>query len=593
LIVFSNVSGVRVVANLLIFGLIIYYLFKYVLHFFIDKFQCCALPRFLDLYRKTLAFSLKGKRPYLVVTSIVLLLIFTFVLMGIKTPRVVFFPSGDPNSLLVYITMPEGTHIDVTNDVCKQVEAKVFQVLGRNNPDVESVVSNVAVGAGASLFERFAQDKLAKVTITFVEYKFRTGPKTWTYLDKLRKEVKGIPGAQIRIDQEAWGPPTGMPINIEISGEEIDQLVAVSERFMTFLEGQNIPGIEKLKSSMEVNKPELVLEIDREKANKLGINTAQIGMALRTAIYGMEISEFKEGDDEFPIQLRLAKKYRENIDVLLSQEISVPSREPNAMPYKVPLASVARVSYQTSYAGIQRIDNKRVITITSNVLLGYNANEIIFRIGRTLPNFPLPEGYSIQFTGEQDMQQETGQFMVLAMFIALALIFIILVTQFNSMAKPLIIISMFFFSFIGVLMGFIVFGIDISVMMTGMGIIAVAGVVVKNGIIIIDYIDNRIESGMDKMEAIIQAGATRLTPVILTALSTILGLVPLAIGMNFNFQTLLTRLDPQIYFGGDNATFWNPLAMTIIFGLSFATILTLVVVPAMYTIIFVRRRKKS
>jgi multidrug efflux pump subunit AcrB len=593
LIVFFSLSGVRLLANLLIFVVVIYYLFKYVLHFFIDKFQCCVLPKFLGLYRKTLAFSLRGKRPYLVVTSIVLLLFFTFILMGIKTPRIVFFPSGDPSSLFVYITMPEGTHIDVTNKICRQVEDRVFRVLGRDNPDVESVVSNVAVGAGADLFERFAQDKLAKVTITFVEYKYRTGPRTRTYMSKLREEVKGIPGAQIRIDQGAWGPPTGVPINIEVSGEDIDLLVDISERFIDYIEGLNIGGIERLKSSMEVNKPELILELDREKANKLGMNTAQIGMALRTAIYGVEISEFKEGDDEYPIQLRLAEKFREDIDVLLSQEITVPSREPNAMPYKVPLASVAYVSYQTSYGGIQRIDNKRVITISSNVLAGYNANEIIFRIGRSLPNFPLPEGYIIQFTGEQDMQRETGEFMVLAMFIALALIFIILVAQFNSMAKPLIIISMFFFSFTGVLLGFVVFGIDISIMMTGMGIIAVAGVVVKNGIIIIDYIDNRIESGMDKMEAIVQAGATRLTPVILTALSTILGLVPLAIGMNFNFQTLLTRLDPQIYFGGDNATFWNPLAMTIIFGLSFATILTLVVVPAMYTIIFVRWKKKS
>ncbi len=591
LIVFFTVSGVRVLANLLIFGLILYYLFKYVVYFFIDKFQCCVLPKFLDLYRKTLGFSLKGKRPYLVVTSIVLLLFFSFFLMGIKTPRIVFFPSGDPNSLLVYITMPEGTHIDVTNEVCKQVEDKVFDVLGRDNPDVESVVSNVALGAGASLFERFAQDKLAKVTITFVEYKYRTGPRTRTYLDKLRADVKGIPGAQIRIDREAMGPPTGMPINIEISGEEIDELVVISERFIEFVESLNIAGIEKLKSSMEVNKPELILELDRDKANKLGMSTAQIGMALRTAIYGLEISEFKEGDEEYPIQLRLAKKYREDLGVLLSQEITVPSREPNSMPYKVPLASVANISYQTSYGGIQRIDNKRVITISSNVLSGYNATEIIFRIGRVLPKFPMPEGYTIQFTGEQDMQQETGQFMVLAMFIALALIFIILVAQFNSIAKPLIIISMFFFSFIGVLLGFVVFGIDISVMMTGMGIIAVAGVVVKNGIIIIDYIDNRIATGMDRMEAIIQAGATRLTPVLLTALSTVLGLVPLAIGMNFNFQTFLTRLDPQIYFGGDNAAFWNPLAMTIIFGLSFATILTLVVVPAMYTIFIVRRKK--
>ncbi len=593
LIVLFRASGNGLPANLLTFGLILTYLSKYVLHFLVDKFQCCVLPQFLSLYRKTLAFSLKGKRPYLVVASIVILLFFTFVLMGIKTPRVVFFPSGDPNALMVYITMPEGTHIEVTNDICKQVEARVFEVLGRDNPDVESVVSNVAVNAGADRFERFTQDKLAKVTVTFVEYKFRTGPRTRSYLDKMRAEMKGIPGAQIRVDTEAWGPPTGMPINIEVSGEDLEQLVTLSEGFMAFLDSLNIPGIEKLKSSMEVNKPELVLVIDREKANQLGMSTAQIGMGLRTAIYGLEVSEFKEGDEEYPIQLRLAEKYREDIDVLLSQEISVPSQQRNSPPHKIPLSAVAGAVYETSYGGIQRIDNQRVITITSNVLSGYNANEIVRRIGLAMPKFPLPEGYSIQFTGEQDMQAETGQFMVKAMFIALALIFVILVAQFNSMAKPLIIISQFFFSFTGVLLGFVVFGLDISIMMTGMGIIAVAGVVVKNGIIIVDYIDNRIASGMASMEAVIEAGATRLTPVMLTAMSTILGLVPLAVGLNFNFGTLFTELDPQMYLGGDSQAFWNPLAMTIIFGLSFATVLTLVVVPAMYTIIFVRRKKRT
>ncbi len=583
-------AGAMVPANLLVFGLAAYYFTKYVLHFFVDRFQCCVLPRFMNLYRKTLAFAIKGRRPYLVVASVILLLVGTFMLMGIRTPRVVFFPSGDPNAIYVYITMPEGTHIDVTNQVCKQVEERVFAVLGRDNPDVESVVSNVAVNAGASLFERFAQDKLARVAITFVEYKFRTGPSTRTYLDKLRSELTGIPAAQIRVDREAMGPPTGMPINIEISGDDIKELVSISERFIGFVDSLNIPGIEQLKSSMDVNKPEMLLLIDRDKASKLGMNTAQIGMALRTAIYGLEISDFKEGDEEYPIQLRLAEKYRRNIGVLLSQEISVPSRQANAPPFKIPLSAVAQISYVTSYGGIQRIDNRRVITVASNVLSGYNANEIIRRISRELPKFPLREGYTIQFTGEQDVQQETGQFMIKALFIALGLIFVILVAQFNSVAKPLIIISQFFFSFIGVFLGFAIFKLDISVMMTGMGIIAVAGVVVKNGIIIIDYTDNRIASGMDRMEAIVQAGATRLTPVLLTALSTILGLMPLAIGMNFNFATLFTRLDPQIYFGGDSAAFWNPLAMTIIFGLSFATVLTLVVVPSMYAIVYGRKK---
>jgi multidrug efflux pump subunit AcrB len=472
------------------------------------------------------------------------------------------------------------------------VEEKVFEVIGRDNADVESVVSNVAVNAGSDLFERFTQDKLAKVTVSFVEYKFRTGKPTTEYLQDLREGVKGIPGAQIRIDREAMGPPSGMPINIEIKGDDIDELVDISQRLLAFINSLNIRGIEKLKSSMEVNKPELILHIDRAKANKLGINTATIGMALRSAIYGSEVSKFREGDEEYPIQLRLDKRYRSDIDVLLSQEISVPSKGGNAPPSMIPLSAIAEVTHITSFGGIARIDNQRTIILSSNVLLGYNANQIIRQINQNLPDFPVPEGYTIKFTGEQDMQAEVGSFLQVALLIALGMIFVILVAQFNSMAKPLIIISQFFFSFTGVLLGFVIFQIDISVMMTGMGIIAVAGVVVKNGIIIIDYIDNRIASGMEKTTAIIEAGATRLTPVMLTALSTILGLMPLAVGMNFNFGTLLTDLNPQIYLGGDSAAFWNPLAWTIIFGLAFATILTLIVVPAMYTIIYVRRKPK-
>ena len=592
LIVLFQIAHVRILANILIFGVVIYYLFKFVLHYLIEKFQSSVVPAFLRNYKKTLAFFLKGKRPYLVVVGTVVLLFLSFILLGIAPPRVVFFPSGDPNTLMVYITMPEGTHIDVTNQICIQVEEKVFEVMGRDNADVESVVSNVAVNAGSDLFERFTQDKLAKVTISFVEYKFRTGKPTTEYLHELREKVKGIPGAQIRIDREAMGPPSGMPINIEIKGDEIDELVDISRRLLLFIDSLNIRGIEKLKSSMEVNKPELILHIDRAKANKLGINTATIGMALRSAIYGMEVSKYREGDEEYPIQLRLDKQYTSDIDVLLSQEISVPGRGGNPGG-QIPLSAIADVAHVTSYGGIARIDNQRTITLSSNVLWGYNANEIIRQINQNLPNFPLKDGYTIRFTGEQDVQAEVGSFMQIAMFIALGLIFIVLVAQFNSMAKPLIIISQFFFSFTGVLLGFVIFKIDISIMMTGMGIIAVAGVVVKNGIIIVDYIDNRIAMGMEKKTAIIEAGATRLTPVMLTALSTILGLMPLAVGMNINFNTLLTRLDPQIYWGGDSASFWNPLAWTIIFGLAFATVLTLIVVPSMYTIIYAREKKRK
>jgi multidrug efflux pump subunit AcrB len=551
------------------------------------------LPAFIDGYRKVLTFLLQGKRPYAVLGSIVLLMFFSFVLLGLRTPKVIFFPEGDPNNLYVYITMPEGTHIDVTNNIAKQVEDKVYKVIGRNNADVESVMTNVASNAGSEMFERSTQDKLAKITISFVEYKFRTGERsTREYLKDLRAEITGIPGAEIRINSEAMGPPSGKPINIEVSGDDIEEIILTSVRLNEFITSLNIPGIEELKSSMETSKPEVLLNIDRDKANRLGISTAQVGMLLRTAIYGTEVSKFKEGEEEYPIQLRLDKKYRYDLDVLLSQTITVPGQGNNSSPSKIPISAVADVSDISSYGGITRIDNKRVITLSSNVLSGYNANEIIGKIKKALPEFELEEGYEISFTGEQDMQVEIGNYLIKALFIAVALIFIILVSQFNSMSKPMIIITQIFFSFTGVFLGFSIFGIDISIMMTGMGIIAVAGIVVKNGIIIIDYTDKLIARGGDKTEAIIQAGATRLTPVLLTALSTILGLMPLAIGMNINFSTLFTDLNPQIYFGGDNVAFWNSLSWTIIFGLSFATLLTLIVIPAMYKIGYAKNKSK-
>ena len=580
-------TGKMFPANLLAFGVILYFLSKFVIRFLIAKFQSYVLPRMKNGYSKILTFFLGGKRPYAVIGGVIVLLFMSFILLGVRMPRVVFFPSGDPNSLQVYITMPEGTHIDVTNNICKQVEEKIYNVIGHSNPDVESVVSNVASNAGAGFFERFSQDKLAKVTISFMEYKYRTGISTREYLGKLRKELTGIAGAEIRIDSEMMGPPTGYPINMEISGDDIDELISITYRLEEFIQSLDIRGIEELKSSMEVSKPELVLNIDREKANRLGISTAQVGMVMRTAIYGNEVSKFKEGEEEYPVMVRLDEKYRNDIDVLLSQEIIVPGGEER--PNRIPISSFAHVTNRTSYGGITRLDNKRVITLFSNVLFGSNANEIIRQINRQLPRFELKDGYTVKFTGEQDFQAEVGNFMVRALFISTALILIILVAQFNSLSKPLIIILQIVLSLTGVFLGFAIFGMDISVMMTGMGIIAVAGIVVKNAIIIVDYTDKLIDTGMDKIAAIVRAGATRLTPVLLTALSTILGLFPLAIGININFMTLFSELRPQIYFGGDSAAFWKPLVMTIIFGLSFATVLTLIVVPTMYKLIFARK----
>ncbi len=583
--------GYMLPANLIIIALLIYIFLKTAMVRFIDSFQKRVLPLMMRAYRRTLEFLLQGKRPYLVVGGTIALLFLAFFLMAVAAPKVVFMPSGDPNYAYVYITMPEGTDVDRTNEVTEEVERRVKNVLGENNPDVESVIANVAVNAGSGMFDRTTQEKLGKVTVSFVEYKYRqTEFSTTEYLEQIREAVQGMAGAEIEVDRDIMGPPTGKPINMEISGPEIDTLVVLAGELKTFINELQIAGIEDLQQDMEVHKPEISLKIDREKASKLGLSTAYIGSTIRTALYGKEVSTFREGEDEYPIMMRLSEKYRDDVDALLSQKLMVPGEK--GMPAStIPISAVADVEYKSTYGGIRHIDNERVITLASNVLTGYNANEIIAQINKSLPKFDMPEGYSVRFSGEQEMQQEIGNYLVKALYIAIALILIILVAQFNSLGKPIIITIQIIFSFIGVLLGFVIFNIDISVMMTGMGIIAVAGIVVKNAIILIDYIDNAIVESEDQIKAIVQAGATRLTPVLLTALSTILGLMPLAIGVNINFLTLFSELDPQIYFGGDSVAFWNPLAWTIIFGLAFATFLTLVVVPAMYRIFYVREKE--
>ncbi len=583
-------AGWMMPANLIVFGLIFYVFLKTAMIKMIDKFQHTVLPLMMSGYRSSLAFFLKGNRPYAVVGGTVFLLFFTFFLMGIAAPKVVFMPSGDPNYVYINITMPEGTDVVYTDAVARTVENRVMDILGENNPDVESVMTNVAINAGSGLFESTTQEKLAKVTVSFVEYKYRnSGKSTLDYLDEIRDSVQGIPGAQIEVDRDAMGPPAGKPINIEIRGEDINELVRLSDELKKYIESLGIQGIENLQTDMEIHKPEIVLNLDRAKAGKLGISTGYVGMTLRTALYGKEISKFRDGEDEYPIQLRLDEKYRHDVDVLLSQELMVPGNN-NGPASNIPISAVAAAEYTSTYGAITRLDTERLITLASNILTGYNANEIIRNIKNELPGFNLPENYTIRFSGEQENQAEIGDFMVKALFIAIALILIILVAQFNSLAKPLIIASQIIFSIIGVLLGFIIFKIDVSVMMTGMGIIAVAGIVVKNAIILIDYIDEQMKVGTDPVGAIINAGATRLTPVLLTALSTIFGLLPLALGININFLTLFTELNPQIYFGGDNVAFWNPLAWTIVFGLAFATFLTLIVVPAMYRIVFVKEK---
>ncbi|NDK56539.1 efflux RND transporter permease subunit [Pontibacter fetidus] len=570
-------------ANLLLLGIVLVALNRFVLTGLIAKFQNNALPRFMAKYEQLLRWMLVGKRPIGVFVGIFLLLFFSVFLVAVRSPKVVFFPDSDPNFVYAYIQMPVGTDQAVTDSVTKVVEKRIYNVIGQQNPDVESVISNVAIGAGDQNDRSpTAQSHKGKVTVAFVEFMDRVGEKTTgEYMNEIREAVKGIPGAEITVDKEQNGPPVGKPISIEISGEEFPELIALSKNVEQYIASQQIGGIEGLKSDLEDSKPEVVINVDRERANREGISTGQIGMEIRTAIFGKEASKFKLDEDEYPIQVRYAEPYRKNIDALLDSRITY--RDMNTgLVRQIPLSSVASIEYGNTYGGIKRKNLKRVVTLESNVLAGYNANEVVQQIEQSLQNFQTPEGYEVRMGGQQEEQQETGNFLFMALIAAFFIIFLILVTQFNSVSKPFIILSEVLFSIIGVLLGFSIFRMDVSIVMTGVGIVALAGIVVKNGILIVEFTDLLLEEGKELKEAIVEAGKTRLNPVILTATATILGLVPLALGINLNFYTLFTEFKPHFFMGGESAAFWGPLAWTIIFGLGFATIVTLLIVPVMY-----------
>jgi len=332
------------------------------------------------------------------------------------------------------------------------------------------------------------------------------------------------------------------------------------------------------------------VQIDRDRAQRLGLSTGQIGLEIRTALYGKEVSKLKQDEDEYPIMLRYEKVTRDNINALVNLEITY--RDMNSGQLRsIPLSTVARIDYTSSYAGIKRLNQKRVITVYSNVLSGFSANDIVPVIDREAKKFKLHEGTAIKLTGEQEDQAQTAIFLMKAMIIALGAIFFILITQFGSVIKSLIILSEVIFSIIGVLLGVMLFHMNLVIMMTGLGVVALGGIVVRNGILIVEFIDVKKKEGLPTRRAIIEGGKTRITPVILTATATMLGLVPLAVGMNIDFKTLFTELNPHIYFGGDNVAFWGPLAWSIIFGLSFATFLTLMFVPALYELDYTMRLK--
>ncbi len=585
------------IGNILMFIALLILLYVFVLYPLSKWFQDKLLPWIEDIYHDFINFSLRGKNPLWIVILTFGLLIFSFIFyFKFTSPKVTMFVDSDPRYVNVYVYTPVGSNLDYTDSVTRIVEKDINRILKPYSSIIRSMITTV--GKGVARDKEVAVGKTlnrARITMEFVDYDKRKGISTRKILKILSDSlINHYPGVDIFLERDKQGPASGKPISIQLRGDDLNVLFQYGDSIINKIEKSGIKGYEKLEFDVTPGIKELQIHIDRKKAGQLGLSTGMIAQTIRTALFGTEASKYKKGDDEYPINVRLAEKYRNNLDNLLN--IKIPVRQANGKIAAVPISSVATVKMTTTVDAIRHYNTKPALTIESNVIEGYNANNIVQQIKGVISDIQLPEGYELSYTGEQKDMRESMNFMIIAMLVALASILMILVTQFNSLGKPLIILASVIFSTAGVFLGYALIGMDLSVLLSGIGIIALAGVVVNNGIVLIDYIDllkdrRRAELGLDEdailpkddiKKAIITAGKTRLRPVLLTATTTILGLVPMAIGLNIDFAGLFEHLKPHIYFGGESVQFWAPLAWAIIFGLTFATFLTLIVVPSMY-----------
>lgn len=617
---FAGIGFLFTLGNLaLAFG-IFGYLNHYLLFPASVHFQTVTMPRLEERYRNFLVRILEGKRPRWMFLGTIALLFVSMGLVILFPPKTLFFPVNEPLYVNVFVEKPIGTDISETDATTRMVEERIFAVLSdpRFNdqvPDtlvdgtvgtrmenflVSSLIAQVGEGtsdpgAGPS-FD--ATPHKGRVQVSFVRSSERRGINTLEVMETIRESLRGVPGVTIVVDKDAAGPPAGKPVNIEVKGEDVNGLIAEGERLRQFLIAQHIAGVEELKLDIELGKPEMAVEIDRAKARRYNVSTYAIGDAIRTALYGREVSTYKQGEDDYPVNLRLKDEYRYDPEVLTGMRITFRDQT-NGLIRQVPISALATTHYSSTYSAVKRKDLDRMVQVQSNVLGDYNPSEVVGKVQSAMLDYQKDPAYTYEFTGEMKEQQKQMAFLSSALLIAVFLVFLIIVAQFNSASVPAIIVSSVIFSLIGVFLGLVIFRMEFVVMMTMVGIISLAGIVVNNAIVLIDFMmllqeRRKAELGIDPegrlpmaevLFTVEEAGARRLRPVLLTAITTVLGLMPLAIGLNINFFTLFTDLDPQIFIGGDNVVFWGPMSWTVIFGLTFATFLTLVIVPVMFLLL--------
>ena len=607
-------GAMRGLGTLMILTAALFWAYKYGIKRWANKFQAGSLVRFENWYERQLKRALTGKNVYWYFGSTVLLLISAFMFFGMSVgagrTNIEFFPNNTPNQIIVYIEYPQGTDIEKTNTITKDIEKRVAEVL--NAPEqldngynflVEASVSQVGEGAGNPQTDGGSSAEMphrGKITASMREFKYRRGMDTEVLRKKVQETLKGVyPGVAISVEKDENGPPAGYPINIELEGPDYDALIVAAEKMRNYINTKNIPGIAELKIDVNKGKPAMLVRVDREKAGTLGVAVGQVGMQLRRSLFGEKAGVYKEDGEDYDINVRFKEDLRYNKSALFNQNIIFRDQATGRIK-EIPVSSVTTQKNTAAFSAIKHRDSKRVVTVYSGLEPGFtDAQAIVNEIQAQMQNYQdIPEDIRIDYTGQIEEQNKQMAFLMGAFFSGLGLIMLLLIFQFGGISKPLIIMIAIFLSFIGVFYGLIITGWSFVIMMTMVGIISLAGIVVNNGVVLLDYTqllidrfkvqhgieDNQLLAQPDVKSVIIKAGKARLRPVILTAITTVLGLIPLAIGLNIDFFSLFANLDPKIYIGGDNVIFWGPLAWTVIFGLIVATFLTLIIVPVLFFI---------
>jgi len=511
-------------------------------------------------------------------------LILIIIMFVLAPTGVEFFPTTSPRQVLVTAEGPLGMNLDASNELAEEARRRLESLLNDNDnasENVKNMIVNVGVSADAQFGGSAASPERSRITMNLVDYPDRA-EDSFVTLDRIRAELQGIPGAQITIDKDQDGPPTGAPVNIEITGNDFTVIRDIARDVKNILvdasESGTVPGLVDVEDNLNAGRPELQVVIDRERAARFDLSTRQVAQTVRSAVNGIEAGKYRDGEDEYDIIVRLREADRASLESLRNLTIMEEGNQ-------VPLTAVADLEIGGGLGSITRLDLQRVAVVTGQAAPGYNSAAILAQVQAIVAPYEadMPAGYSLAYTGENEEQAESFGFLSVVLLVGVSLIFMIMIAQFNHVSSPFIIMVAVGFSLIGVLLGLILTRTPFG-LMTFIGVISLAGIVVNNNIVLIDYTMQLRDRGMEKQKAIIEAGATRLRPVLLTAMTTVLGLIPLTFGINIDFVGLLTDLDPNFQFGSENTQFWGPMGTAIISGLTFATFLTLVIVPVLYSV---------